>query len=121
MSPKIIPIVLLLFTILFDCSELKAQDQLERSPKEQIYHEFSQFHASLLKVHYVLYEQDKMKIFESEIAETFHKTFQQSCPNLQLQTLLLRTEPVQVNFELSASEYNAANQLLVGLYKTLAQ
>lgn len=36
MSSKIIPIVLLLFTILFDCSELKAQDQLERSSKEQI-------------------------------------------------------------------------------------
>ena len=121
MQFKIIPIVFLLFSVLTNCSDLKAQDLQERSPKEQIYHEFSQFHTALLKVHYVLYEQDKMKIFESEIAESFHNSFQQTCPHLQLHALLQRTESIQVNFELSAAEYQAASQLLVGLYKTLTQ
>lgn len=121
MSFKIIPIALLLFANLLNGSDLQAQDQQERSTKEQIYYEFSQFHTSLLKVHYVLYEQDKMKIYESEIAESFHNSFQQSCPHLQLHSLLQRTEAVQVNFELSASEYQAASQLLADLYKTLAQ
>ena len=121
MSFKIIPIALLLFATLLNGIDLQAQDQQERSPKEQIYHEFSQFHTALLKVHHVLYEQDKMKIFESEIAESFHNSFQQTCPHLQFHALLQRTEPIQVNFELSASEYRAASQLLADLYKTLAQ
>ena len=52
---------------------------------------------------------------------SYHNSFQQSCPHLQLHVLLQRTEPVQVNFELSASEYQAASHLLADLYKTLAQ